>query len=191
VAGPIRADLASEGFRVLDGEGKPLVDFWPRKQIPAKAIPAGAQGAVLLPFLAEGELIGAAKYHQEAGDYRDQSIAPTVYTLRYLLNPINGDHLGVSTYRDFLLLVPAAKDASLELLARPALEKRSAEAAGTSHPAVLSLLPTPPEPPPPGMARDEAKDLWIAVIPLRLSIEGKPEPVSFTLAVVVEGAAAQ
>ena len=59
--------------------------------------------------------------------------------MRYGLQPVNGDHLGVSTYRDYSLLLPAAKDQKLDLPPRKQLEQRSAESAGTSHPAVLLL----------------------------------------------------
>ena len=73
----------------------------------------GPKGAVLFPVLAEGELLGALRFPGEGHDYRDQTIAKGVYTLRYGFQPVNGDHLGVSTYRDYALLVPAAKDKAL------------------------------------------------------------------------------
>ena len=50
------------------------------------------------------------QFATEGHDYRDQPIAKGVYTMRYGLQPVNGDHLGVSTYRDYSLLLPAAKD---------------------------------------------------------------------------------
>ena len=62
-------------------------------------------------------MLGALRFPGEGHDYRDQTIAKGVYTLRYGLQPVNGDHLGVSTYRDYALLVPAAKDSGVKDLA--------------------------------------------------------------------------
>ena len=92
---------------------------------------------MLFPFLADGELIGLLQFAAEGHDYRDQPIAKGVYTMRYGLQPVNGDHLGVSTFRDYSLLLPAAKDQSLDAPAAQAARGASAESAGTSHPAVL------------------------------------------------------
>ena len=64
---------------------------------------------MLFPFLADGELIGVLQFASEGHDYRDQSIAKGVYTMRYGLQPVNGDHLGVSTFRDYSLLLPAGE----------------------------------------------------------------------------------
>ena len=111
--------------------------------MPATGKPAGAQGPVQFPILTDGELIGALRFPAEGHDYRDQSIAKGVYTLRYGLQPVNGDHLGVSTYRDYALLLPAAKDTALANVDRKTLEVQSEAAAGSSHPAIFLLL-TPP-----------------------------------------------
>ncbi len=59
--------------------------------------------------------------------------------MRYGLQPVNGDHLGVSTYRDYSLLLPAAKDQKVDIPTRKQLEQQSAESAGTSHPAIMLL----------------------------------------------------
>ena len=79
----------------------------------------------------------------EGHDYRDQTIAKGVYTIRYGLQPVNGDHLGVSPFRDYALLLPAAKDKTVASLPRKQLEDQSAESAGTSHPAVFFMLDVP------------------------------------------------
>ena len=86
-------------------KGNTYAEFWLRKTIPASGKPTGPRGAVLYPILAEGELLGALRFPGEGHDYRDQTIAQGVYTLRYGLQPVNGDHLGVSPFRDY---APAA-----------------------------------------------------------------------------------
>lgn len=175
LAAAIKGELAAEGVRVLDPDGKPLAEVWIRKAVPATAKPSGAKGTVLFPILEEGTLLGAVRYVDEGNDYRDQSIIPGLYTIRYGLQPVNGDHLGVSPFRDYGLLLPASKDADPAALAKKKLEGTSAEAAGSSHPAVLMLLAAPS-----GakaetkIVHDEEKNTWGVVIPVALTVAGAP-----------------
>jgi hypothetical protein len=191
LAGAVRGTLAAPGYRVVDGQGKSYAEVWLRKSIPASGKPAGPKGAVQFPVLAEGELLGALRFPGEGHDYRDQSIPQGVYTLRYGLQPVNGDHLGVSTYRDYALLLPAGRDKTLDNLAQKKLQDQSADAAGTSHPAVLMLLAASPDAAKaePSMAHDEEKNTWAAVIPLSLAVKGEAAPVALPIQLVVVGAA--
>jgi len=185
----VKGTLGAGGHRVVDSQGKPLADLWLRKGIPASGKPAGPKGAVLYPVLAEGELLGAIRFAAEGHDYRDQTIAPGVYTLRYGLQPVNGDHLGVSTNRDYVLLIPAAKDGDVADLPRKKLEERSAESVGTTHPAVLILLPAPEKlPDSPTMVNDEALSTWGALLTLPLAVPGEAAPVPLPVQLVVVGA---
>ncbi len=184
----IKGALTDSGFRVTK-DGKPFVDVWLRKAVPTEQAPGGPKGAILFPFLKEGELLGAARYHEEGYDYRDQAIVPGLYTLRYGLQPINGDHLGVSPYRDFGLLVPAKQDEKVADLDEKVLERKSADAAGTNHPAVLMMVRTPDGTQPPAISHDDQNDLWGAVLPLSVKAgeaEAKPVPIQL----IVVGAAA-
>lgn len=191
LAGAIKETLETQGYRVTNGQGKAVADVWLRKAVPASGKPAGPQGVVLFPVLAEGELLGALRFPVEGHDYRDQPIATGVYTIRYGLQPVNGDHLGVSPYRDFALLVEAAKDKELANLPQKRLEDQSAEAAGTSHPAVLMLLPAPDEArsKSPSMVHDETKDTWGAVLALKLAVKGDSSAATLPLQLVVAGVA--
>src|SRR5207253_9403245 len=74
LAGPLKEALAGSGYRVVDDQGKSYAEFWLRKAVPATGKPAGPQGAVLFPVLAEGELLGALRFPGEGHDYRDQTI---------------------------------------------------------------------------------------------------------------------
>ena len=107
----IAEELSSEGFRIIRPDGQTLARVWLRQAIPARSAPSGPEGAVQFPFLVTGELLGVIRYEDEGHDYRDQAIVPGVYTIRFGLHPVNGDHLGVSPYRDYGLLVPAAAEA--------------------------------------------------------------------------------
>jgi hypothetical protein len=192
IAGEVRSALSDRGYRVQDEQGNTIVDLWLRKAVPSSAKPAGPKGAVQFPFLADGELVGALQFAKEGHDYRDQPIAKGVYTMRYGLQPVNGDHLGVSTYRDYSLLVPAAKDQSLALFPRKQLDERSAESAGTSHPAVFLLLEAPADSSKsaPSMIHDAEKNTWSVVLPLSLKVKEQGEPLSYPVRLVVIGAAA-
>lgn len=189
VAPEIASDLDGQGYRITDDQGKPFGEIWLRKSVPATDKPAGAKGAIQFPFLAEGELLGVLQLVGEAHDYRDQTIEKGVYTMRYGLQPVNGDHLGVSPFRDYTLLLPAAKDKATAALKRKQLETESSEAAGTTHPAVFFMLSVPPDAPV-SMIHDEEKNTWRVVLPLSLKAPGESlsHPVSFIVSGMSEGA---
>ncbi|MFQ5928023.1 MAG: hypothetical protein ACE5MH_11395, partial [Terriglobia bacterium] len=132
LAPALRATLASEAIRVVGPEG-PFCELWLRKAVPAKATATPELG-ILYGQLADGSLVGAIRFLSKVKDYRNQQVKPGVYTLRYVVHPVDGNHMGVAPQRDFLLLAPAAADAKpappspLELLAR------SRETSGTGHP---------------------------------------------------------
>jgi hypothetical protein len=192
VAAPIRNDLSARGYRIQDDQGRTFADIWVRKAIPVSEKPGEPKGAILFPFLADGEAVGVLQFAIEGHDYRDQPIAKGVYTMRYGLQPVNGDHLGVSTYRDYSLVLPAAKDRTLALPSRKQLEESSAESAGTSHPAAFLLLAAPS-----GSSnsdatviRDAEKNTWSVVLPLSLQVKGQSEVVPYPVRLVIIGAAA-
>ena len=126
----------------------------------------------------------------ESHDYRDQAIPKGTYTLRYGLQPVNGDHLGVSPFRDYSLLLPGSKDQALAILPRKELETQSAESAGSSHPGILFMLAVPStgSQATPSMIHDAEKNTWRVVVPLTLSVKGDPMPVSYPVSIIVVGA---
>ena len=94
---------------------------------------------MLFPFLADGELIGVLQFATEGHDYRDQSIAKGVYTMRYGLQPVNGDHLGVSTIATTRCLLPAAKDQTLAIPAAQAARGTERRVGGNEPSRGLAL----------------------------------------------------
>ena len=191
LAGPVRDSLQADGYKIVDDQGKTYAEFWLRKAVPASEKPGAPKEAIQFPFLAEGELLGALQFPGEGHDYRDQTISKGLYTIRYGLQPVNGDHLGVSVFRDYILLLPAAKDQAIANVPAKALYERSAESAGTSHPAILMLVtPAAGAAPPPSMVHDEAKNTWGAVVPLRLGVKGESAPLPLNVQLIVVGAAA-
>lgn len=186
----IKAELLTTGYRVTTPKGKPYADFWLRKATPASAKPGANKGNLLFPNLAAGELFGVLRFAGEGHDYRDQPIPKGTYTLRYGIQPENGAHLGVSEYRDYALLLPAAKDKGLAKVTGDKLSEESAQSAGTTHPAILMLLkPSEPAGAEPVMVHDENKDTWGAVVPLGLAVKGESAPVPMAIQLVLGGVA--
>jgi hypothetical protein len=88
-----------------------------------------------------GTLVGALRVGGEFKEIRGKVVKPGVYTLRYGLQPQNGDHLGISTFREFVLISPAAIDTDPKVLGFDGVVALSKEVIGTAHPASLSLDP--------------------------------------------------
>jgi hypothetical protein len=129
---PLAAQLKAGGVRaVVDGV---TLDFWWSAGVPIGSAAAWAD-------VAEGTLIGALKVSRPFRDIRGKTIKPGVYTLRYGIQPDNGDHLGVSPHRQFLLVSPAALDKNPAPQGHDGTVELSKEAIGGSHPAVLSIDP--------------------------------------------------
>ena len=72
----------------------------------------------------------------------------------------NGNHVGTSATRDFLLLIKAEADTSPEVIEAEALQAVSAEAAGSSHPAMLSLKKVDNNAQVPAVRMLEGTDWW-------------------------------
>lgn len=151
--------LSTNGFKVLSAQGRALCEVWPAKSWPA-AKGFKPTGEVNYPF-EFGELLGAIRFARNGGDFRGQKIRKGVYTMRYGLQPQDGNHVGTSDTRDFAVLLPAAEDGQAALLEKEKLFEESTKASGTPHPAVLSLLPPPKNAEKlPRMVHHEDADLW-------------------------------
>jgi len=187
ISADVRSHLDGSGW-IVSENGKPLLKIWLRKSVPGQSKPGGPKGNVLFPFLAEGELLGAVEVLGEIGDYRDQPIAPGVYTFRYGLQPVNGDHLGTSPFRDYGCLVPSKIDQKPAALTKKSLEKQSAEAAGSSHPAIMMFLAVEGDGVPGSVVRDDANDRTSVILPLNVESEGAAS--KFPIQWVVQGRAA-
>jgi hypothetical protein len=160
LAAPIR-DLLSPDALHVSGASGPLCEIWLRKSIPAAATPDTSLG-VNFGQIAQGALAGAIKFDAAGADYRGQPIKPGVYTLRFMLQPVGGNHQGVSPYRDYFLTVPAALDSSAADIATTDLVNLSKKASGTGHASVWSLVPADNAPATlPGIAHQEDGDLWV------------------------------
>jgi hypothetical protein len=134
VAAPLRALLSSAAQKVTIG-GTTLEFWW------VSALPVTGGGLVSWSSVAEGALIGVVRVTGPFKEIRGKTVNPGVYTLRFGLQPQNGDHLGVSPFREYLLLSPTAADSDPKPLGFDGTVAISKQTIGTSHPAALSLDP--------------------------------------------------
>lgn len=144
----IREQLADSGTRVTVGEA--ALDFWWVKALPLRPDAQVPPGLTDTPWARtdEGVLTGAVRVSAPMRDIRGRTVKPGVYTLRRAVQPANGDHLGVSPYREFLLLSPAAVDVDVAPTGHEGTIELSKRTLGISHPAVLSLDPLQTTAPP-------------------------------------------
>ena len=183
VSEAVRQSLEAKGYRLTLDDPKPACELWLRKSVPAPT-KREAEG-VVYPQLAESTLIGVVDYPQTATDFRGQQVPAGFYTLRYALIPEDGNHLGVSPNRDFLLLIPAASDTDPNATFKfQELVTMSAKTVGAKHPSPLSLAPA--DQPSAGTVAKDDQDHWIFSAALKLA-SGQELP----FALIVKGRAQQ
>jgi hypothetical protein len=140
----IRKLLQPKAMQVLNGN-TPVFEFWFSSEVPLKSRPAAADKA--LEAIPETTVLGAVTVGSGQRDYKDNEIAAGVYTMRFGLQPQDGDHLGTADYAYFALLLPANSDIRPDGFATAkAMAKASSHGTASEHPLVLSLRPAPSDP---------------------------------------------
>lgn len=174
--------MADKGLRVIRGSSRTVCDIWPCKKwdVIGDFKPTSER---LYPFK-PGQLIGLLHFRRRGKDFRDQTVSSGWYTLRYGLQPTDGNHEGTSPTRDFLLLVPVEQDKSQKPLALEKLLEASIEAAGGGHPAMLCLQqPAKEAPEKPKLRHVESTDWWIMQFAGTGVVKGKTKPLPVDLVV--------
>ena len=129
IAPPVAAKVAPGGVRAT--ANGTAITFWWVSDLP------GASWAEV----PEGTLVGAVKLDADVKDIRGRVIKAGVYTLRYGIQPANDDHFGISPFRNFLLVSPAAVDKDPAAVDHDGAIALSRQTLGGKHPAVLSIDP--------------------------------------------------
>jgi len=175
---PAIRDALAPGVRVT--RDALAIDFW---WVKALAVKAG--GEVNWLGVAEGSLVGAVQLSGEYRDIRGRAVKAGAYTLRYAIQPANGDHLGVSNYQDFLLLSPAAIDRDPAPTGHLRTVDMSRNTVGASHPAPWALDPPVIDEPLFTVGQNEM-DLTYVVLELPTTAE---KPLRFGLVLIgrIEG----
>jgi len=172
---PIREALQKDGAKIVGPKGSAFCEVWLRGQAPTGA--KTTETNVSFTQIPHGSLLGVIRFPAQGADRRGQPIKPGLYTLRLSFYPVDGDHQGVSPQRDFLLMVPVADDTDLNATPNyDQLVKMSAKAAGTGHPAALSIWK--PDSPTAGAALNKEGEDWV----LYTTVGGTP------IAILVVGA---
>jgi hypothetical protein len=171
VSDKVRELLATEGLRVRDPKGEPFADIWLRKSLDS----GEAKQAIGVKFgqIAEGSVLGVLRFHRKSSDFKGNAFPAGVYTFRNCLQPIDGDHQGVSDTRDFVLLSPVKVDTKPDPLATKEVIKLSVQVSGIKHPTVLYLTRILDEgTKPPRLVEDEDLATWT----LDCAIPGAKDP---------------
>jgi hypothetical protein len=192
VPAAIRNAVESSGAQLVRSEGSVLCEIWMRKS-PLPAAKAAATKGTTYSELSPGIFVGLISFPGGGKDFRGQPVKGW-FTMRYVLLPEDGNHLGVAPTRDFVLLVRAKTDTDPNAQYDYAqLVKLSAEAAGTNHPAAFLVLSPTPSPNPgadkggPLEPRTYQNADGFQVFAGMLNVDGKSAPI----ALVVKGQAEQ
>ena len=135
VAAPIAALLAPQVTTVTTSTTK--IELWWTRSL---AVREGATTPAWSDVV-EGTIVGAMRLGSAWSDIRGYTIRPGVYTLRFALQPQNGDHMGISPNREFLLPAPAADDTSAAPVGYDGAVELAKKASRRAHPASISIDP--------------------------------------------------
>ena len=183
---PIAALLDPAGYQVKGAKGV-LCEIWLVKTAPVKA---DFKPTIFVKYPFQfGELMGAIRLPTAGAvtDFRGQELPTGTFTLRYGLQPQDGNHLGTSDVRDFLLACSLETDADPKPVPdTKELFKRSAKVAGSTHPAIFLLHPPPKQSPKEAaLHHNKDNDWWM----LDLNAHGKAgdKDIVVPLQIVVVG----
>jgi len=181
----IRAILQSKAVQVLNGD-KTVYEFWLSSEVPLRSKPASPPKA--LDAIKEATLLGAVSVPATRRDYRDDELAAGIYTMRFALQPQDGDHLGTAEYSYFAVLVSAKIDTKPDGITEfKALVKASAKTASGDHPVILSLRPAASDDGDPLKLNEPAPEH--KSVRLKVPAKVSDEKTSLTFEIVCEGKA--
>jgi hypothetical protein len=181
----IRAVLQSKAVQLLDGSA-PVLEFWLRAEVPLQAKPEStAKG---LNAVKQATLLGAVAVRTAQRDYKDSELVPGIHTMRFALQPEDGNHLGTADYPYFLVLVPAKLDGKLDGLTdyKP-LVKASSRESSTGHPIILSLRPPDSESGEAPALREPAADHKSVRLKLPAKVGSSGETTALVFELVYQG----
>ena len=185
VSETIRSALEPKAIRVMAPEGKPYVDVWLRKTLPS--VKPKEDLGVTFTGLEEGTLLGVVRFNTKGSDFKGNEFPAGVYTMRYGVQPRDGDHLGVSETRDFVLLSPLKADTKLEPVPHKELVNLSVQVSGIKHPTVLYVVKTDGKEKPPRVYKDDSEKV---ILDVELPAEEKGGS-AVRLGIVIRGQAAE
>lgn len=136
LAPAVSAALSADVVTVTAGTTK--LEFWWVRSLHLRD---GASGAPSWSDVPDGSLVGALRLGATWTDIRGYTVRPGVYTLRFALQPQNGDHMGISPNREFLLPAPAADDMALDPVGYDGAVALATKSSRRAHPASIGIDP--------------------------------------------------
>jgi hypothetical protein len=131
--------LQPKSIQLLEGD-QPAFQFWLVNELPLQSKPSSAAKA--LDAVKQATLLGVVSVPKAQRDYRDDELAAGVYTMRFALQPQDGNHLGSAEFLYFAVLTPAKLDTKPDgITDYKSLVKASSKETSTDHPVILSLRP--------------------------------------------------
>jgi hypothetical protein len=168
IAEPIRALLQPEAIIVMRGASR--LEFWWVNAVPLDTTPAAQPSWSNVP---DGALVGAVRVTDVMTDIRGLPIKPGMYTLRFALQPQDGDHMGVSPFRQFLLVAPAGDDLTPAPVGFKGAVALGRKTLGKSHPAVLAIDPPATDSPAGTIVTNDEGHKGVTFT-LPVTLQGKP-----------------
>lgn len=176
-------DVLQQQVLTVTGPAGTVCEIWLRKSVPSAATPSQELG-ITFGQIAEGTLVGAVRFPALVQDYRKQSIRPGVYTLRYALVPVDGNHQGVAPQRDYLLAAPASVDSNPAQVSPEQTIALSRKSLG-SHPSPWSLGPPIDDASGlPKMVHQQEGDLWVLEFSVSVGSGASSSAVPMALVII-------
>jgi hypothetical protein len=182
ITADITAILQPQALQVMQGD-KPVLEVWLAKELALQAKPASP--ATALDAVKQASILGAVSVPGPRRDYRDDELPAGTYTMRFALQPQDGNHSGSAEFPYFGVLVPAKLDTKPDAIKDyKELMKASSKETSTDHPIVVSLRPvTSAESAPVKLTAPAAEHKA-----LRVKIPAKgPDTKEIAFEIVVEG----
>jgi hypothetical protein len=180
IAEAIRSSLQPKAIQIMQGD-KPILQIWLRPEAPLKSKPsAPAAGPSSIP---DFSLLGAVSVSTSGlKDYKDNDIPSGLFTLRFITQPQDGDHLGTAEFNTFIALVPAENDKAADAFTKfTPLVKASGKLTPSGHPLVLNLRPVVGKGEPFSIVEPEAEHKAIRIKAQGKTIEGDKADLIFDL----------
>jgi hypothetical protein len=156
----IRKMLSGDCFKLSGADGKVVAEIWWGNAVVARELPIkhGDNGQVLFG-IPEGAFLGVMRLNKTAVDYKGGGIKEGVFTMRYLTQPADGNHLGTAPFNDFAVLLLPKNDPGTPNGDRDALIKAALTQA--AHPFAMGLAVPKSDTACPSLAKGEENNLVV------------------------------
>ncbi|MBM3835298.1 MAG: hypothetical protein FJ403_18895 [Verrucomicrobia bacterium] len=185
VSDEIKKQLQPKALQLLS-RGKAQFEFWFAAQLPLQSNPESA--AKSLQALKPTTFLGVAVVHENKRDYKDNDLFKNVYTMRFALQPQDGNHSGTADFPYFAVLVPVKSDTKLDGISDyKTLVKASSKDTPNDHPVIISLRPVSSEEVEVPKLSEPAPEHHSVRVKIPARVAGSDKPVSVVFELVYKG----